>query len=84
MFVVFWISEFHDPAIRNLFAPFWLIGACFQVQDACQTASEHSGARNTMVETACWTIGTASKVKRAPSGTRSSYKIEELYNIIEL
>ncbi len=25
--------------------------------------------------------GTASKVKRAPSGTGSSYKIEELYNI---
>jgi hypothetical protein len=36
VFVGFWISEFHDPGIRNLFAPFWVI-ARFQVQDACQT-----------------------------------------------
>ncbi len=42
---------------------------------------QHSGAQNTVFETACWTIGTASKVKRAPSGTGSGYKIEELYDI---
>ncbi len=36
VFVGFEISGFHEPGIRNLFAPFWLIGAHFQTQEAHQ------------------------------------------------